>query len=58
MNFAVVERHATGREAQMKGERERFREMAESELMSLHEENFARYQVELGEFATWQAGGR
>src|SRR5436190_13931778 len=36
------------------GERERFRETAESELLSLHEGNFARYQVRPSEFAAWQ----
>lgn len=35
-------------------ERERFREMAEAELLSLHEGNFARYQVRPSEFAAWQ----
>jgi len=27
-------------------ERERFQEMAENELLSLHEGNFARYQIQ------------
>ena len=36
------------------GERERFRETAESELLSLHEGNFARYQIRPSEFAAWQ----
>jgi Fic family protein len=36
-------------------DRERFREMAESELLSLHEGNFARYQIRPSEFAAWQA---
>ena len=35
-------------------ERERFREVAERELLSLHEGNFARYQIRPSEFATWQ----
>jgi hypothetical protein len=35
-------------------ERERFREMAEAELLGLHEGNFARYQIKPSEFATWQ----
>lgn len=40
-------------------ERERFRETAESELLSLHEGNFARYQIKPSEFAAWrQAWGR
>ncbi|MEX0975737.1 MAG: Fic family protein [Woeseia sp.] len=36
------------------GERERFQETAESELLSLHEGNFARYRIRPSEFATWQ----
>ncbi len=35
-------------------ERERFREIAESELLSLHEGNFARYQIRPSEFAAWR----
>lgn len=35
-------------------ERETFREVAESELLALHEGNFARYQIRPSEFATWQ----
>jgi hypothetical protein len=35
-------------------ERERFRETAETELLSLHEGNFARYQIRPSEFAAWQ----
>jgi hypothetical protein len=31
-----------------------FREMAEAELMALHEGNFARYQVRPAEFTAWQ----
>ena len=34
--------------------RERFREVAERELLSLHERNFARYRVRPSEFAAWQ----
>jgi hypothetical protein len=33
---------------------EKFRDMAESELVSLHEGNFARYQIRPSEFETWQ----
>jgi Fic family protein len=36
-------------------ERKRFREVAESELLNLHEGNFARYQIRPSEFAAWQA---
>jgi hypothetical protein len=36
-------------------ERERFREMAEAELLNLHEGNFARYQIRPSEFAAWEA---
>jgi fido (protein-threonine AMPylation protein) len=35
-------------------DREHFREMAESELLSLHEGNFARYEIRPAEFAAWQ----
>ena len=35
-------------------ERARFREMAEGELLNLHEGNFARYQIRPSEFAAWQ----
>jgi hypothetical protein len=35
-------------------ERERFRDMAEAELVSLHEGNFARYQIRPSEFEAWQ----
>ena len=35
-------------------DRERFREMAEAELLGLHEGNFARYQIRPSEFAAWQ----
>ncbi len=34
-------------------ERERFREVAERELLSLHSGNFARYRVTPSEFAAW-----
>jgi Fic family protein len=33
---------------------EKFREMAETELLGLHEGNFARYQITPKEFGTWQ----
>ena len=35
-------------------EQQRFTEVAESELMSLHEGNFARYQIRPSEFAAWR----
>lgn len=35
-------------------EQEKFREVAEAELLALHEGNFARYQVTPGEFAAWR----
>ena len=35
-------------------EREQFRDVAESELLGLHEGNFARYQIRPSEFAAWQ----
>ncbi|ODS52290.1 MAG: hypothetical protein ABS36_16970 [Acidobacteria bacterium SCN 69-37] len=36
-------------------ERESFRSLAEEELLSLHEGNFARYQIRPAEFAAWTA---
>ena len=35
--------------------RARFREVAERELLALHEGNFARYRITPSEFAAWQA---
>jgi hypothetical protein len=35
-------------------DRERFREMAETELLGLHEGNYARYEIRPAEFAAWQ----
>jgi hypothetical protein len=35
-------------------ERDRFREMAETDLLNLHEGNFARYQIRPAQFTTWQ----
>lgn len=35
-------------------DREKFREVAESELLGLHEGNFARYQIRPSTFAAWQ----
>lgn len=37
------------------GEAVRFAEMAESELLCLHEGNFARYQIRPSEFRAWKA---
>jgi Fic family protein len=36
------------------GERDRFEEVAENELVGLHEGNFARYQIRPSEFEAWQ----
>lgn len=36
------------------GDRDRFREIAESELLGLHEGNYARYGVSPGEFDAWR----
>jgi hypothetical protein len=35
-------------------ERERFPVIAETELLALHEGNFARYQIRPSKFAVWQ----
>lgn len=39
-------------------ERERFREVAEIELLGLHEGNFARYQIRPSEFEAWRTAWR
>jgi hypothetical protein len=36
-------------------DRERFREVAEADLLNLHEGNFARYRIRPSEFQEWQA---
>jgi Fic family protein len=36
-------------------DQERFRELAEREIIALHEGNFARYRLRPSEFAAWQA---
>lgn len=36
------------------GDRERFREVAETELLGLHEGNIARYRIRPSEFAAWR----
>ncbi len=46
--------YAWAREHLEAKDRERFQELAESELISLHEGNFARYQIRPSEFAAWQ----
>lgn len=35
-------------------DRDRFREVAENEVLSLHEGNFARYRIKPAQFETWQ----
>lgn len=35
-------------------DREQFREMAENELLALHEGNYARYQIRPGEYQAWR----
>jgi hypothetical protein len=52
---AVSEITAWAEEHIAADERERFRAMAETELLSLHEGNFARYHIRPKEFADWQA---
>ncbi|TQV71141.1 hypothetical protein FKG94_19840 [Exilibacterium tricleocarpae] len=37
------------------GEQDRFREVAEHEVLGLHAGNFARYQIKPSQFETWQA---
>ena len=38
----------------LEADREKLRDMAEAELVSLHEGNFARYQIRPSEFEAWQ----
>jgi Fic family protein len=49
---AYVRRFAT--EQIDEGDRARFEEIAEDELLGLHEGNFARYQIGPGEFKAWR----
>ena len=44
------------RERIEENERARFEEIAEDELLGLHEGNFARYQIRPGEFNAWREG--
>lgn len=39
-------------------ERARFRDVAERELLNLHDGNFARYRISPAEFAAWQVAWR
>ena len=43
------------REHVPEADRDRFRDVVERELLSLHDGNFARYRVRPSEFASWQA---
>jgi hypothetical protein len=56
MNKKQASAHITGwtKEHVEQADRERFREIAESELLGLHEGNFARYQIKPSEFVAWQ----
>ncbi len=57
---AMDRKKAAGRVAEWaaanveEGDRDKFREVAETELLGLHEGNFARYAIRPGEFAAWQ----
>jgi hypothetical protein len=52
--FALARVESWAKENVEPDERERFREVAESELLGLHEGNFARYPVTRSEFQAWQ----
>lgn len=39
-------------------DRDALREVAESELLGLHEGNYARYAIRPGEFEAWREGWR
>jgi hypothetical protein len=51
---AAVHIAARAQELVTEGDREQFREIAERELLGLHEGNFARYQIRPAEFAAWK----
>ena len=51
---ALARIRAWAREYVGSDEREKFREVAESELLGLHEGNFARYQIRPSEFQAWR----
>ena len=51
---ATVHVNAWAQEHIEQQERERFCEVAERELLGLHEGNFARYQIRPSEFTAWQ----
>ncbi len=51
---ATVHVNAWAQELIEQQERERFCEVAERELLGLHEGNFARYQIRPSEFTAWQ----
>jgi len=51
---AAAQVSAWAREHVDAADRERFREVAESELLGLHEGNFARYRIRPSEFETWR----
>lgn len=46
--------HHWSKEHVEEGDAEKFQELAESELLGLHEGNFARYQIKPSEFAAWR----
>lgn len=56
MDRMAAAAHLAGwvREKVEPAERERFREVAENELLGLHEGNFARYQIKPSEFTAWR----
>ena len=51
---ALIRIAAWSRENGEPADREKLREVAESELINLHEGNFARYQIRPSEFHAWQ----
>ena len=55
---AVVHVSAWTLEQIAEEDRERFREVAERELLGLQERNFARYRIRPSEFAAWQEAWR
>ena len=53
-NNLLADERAAGRLRHIGVDRAAFREVAENELLGLHEGNFARYPIRPREFAAWQ----
>jgi hypothetical protein len=54
MSQSCAERLGAGKAILAPDDRQRFTEIVEAELASLHEGNFARYRIRPSEFAAWR----